>query len=57
MAYQLGGEEGYSLVKEADQKSVAPGEDSLLKLFNQYGPCIILIDELVAIHSKYLQEK
>jgi predicted AAA+ superfamily ATPase len=48
MAYQLGGEDGYSLVKEADQKSVAPGEDSLLKLFNQYGPCIILIDELVA---------
>jgi predicted AAA+ superfamily ATPase len=48
MAYQLGGESGYSLVKEADQKSVSPGEDSLLKLFNQFGPCIILIDELVA---------
>jgi len=48
MAYQLGGEEGYAIIKEADQKSVAPGEDSLLKLFNQFGPCIILIDELVA---------
>jgi len=48
MAYQLGGEEGYSIIKESDQKSVAPGEDSLLKLFNQFGPCIILIDELVA---------
>ncbi len=48
MAYQLGGEVGYTIVMEADQKSVAPGEDSLLKLFNQFGPCIILIDELVA---------
>ncbi len=48
MAYQLGGAVGYSIVKEADEKSVAPGEDSLLKLFNQFGPCIILIDELVA---------
>lgn len=48
MAYQLGGEDGYEIVKEADMKSVAPGEDSLLKLFNQFGPCIILIDELVA---------
>lgn len=48
MAYQLGGETGYSIVEEADKKSVAPGEDSLLKLFNQFGPCIILVDELVA---------
>ena len=48
MAYQLGGEDGYSIIKEADQKSVAPGEDSLLKLFDKFGPCIILIDELVA---------
>lgn len=48
MAYQLGGDVGYSIIREADQRSVSPGEDSLLKLFNQFGPCIILIDELVA---------
>ncbi|MBE3122676.1 MAG: ATP-binding protein [Thermoplasmata archaeon] len=48
MAYQLGKEDAYELVKEADQRSVAPGGDTLVELFDTYGPCIILIDELVA---------
>lgn len=48
MAYQLGKEEGYEFVKEADQHGVAPGADTLVQMFNRFGPCIILIDELVA---------
>lgn len=48
MAYQLGKEKAYELVKEADQKGVAPGADTLVELFDQFGPCIILLDELVA---------
>jgi len=48
MAVQLGGKEAYDLVRNADEKGVAPGSDNLTALFEKYGPCLILIDELVA---------
>ncbi|HPL69728.1 MAG: Swt1 family HEPN domain-containing protein [Anaerolineaceae bacterium] len=48
MAYQLGGLEGYQMVQEADQKGVSPGSDTLSKLLDKFGPCLIIIDELVA---------
>jgi hypothetical protein len=47
LAWQLGGKEGYAMVRSADEKSVSPG-DSLRLLFNRYSPCLILIDEWVA---------
>lgn len=48
IAAQLGGEEGYAIVKTADKKSVAPGANDLTTLLNKFGPAIILIDELIA---------
>ncbi|MCY3008131.1 MAG: ATP-binding protein [Planctomycetota bacterium] len=48
LAWQLGGSEGYALVKEADATGTSPGKDVLRDLLTQYAPCIILIDELVA---------
>jgi uncharacterized protein len=48
LAWQLGGSEGYALVKEADTTGTSPGKDVLRDLLAQYAPCIILIDELVA---------
>ncbi len=48
IAAQLGGKEGYEIVKTADQKSVAPGANDLTTLLNRFGPAIILIDELIA---------
>ena len=48
IAAQLGGQDGYEIVKAADKKSVAPGANDLTTLFNEFGPAIILIDELVA---------
>ncbi len=48
LAWQLGGSEGYSLVKEADATGTSPGKDVLRDLLAQYSPCIVLIDELVA---------
>ena len=48
IAAQLGGQDGYAIVQAADKKSVAPGANDLTTLFNQFGPAIILIDELVA---------
>jgi hypothetical protein len=47
IAWQLGGREGYELVRKADEKSVAPGE-SLREVLKRYAPCLILIDEWVA---------
>ena len=47
LAWQLGGKEGYKLVKEADETATNPG-DALTELFNKYAPCLILIDEWVA---------
>ncbi len=47
IAWQLGGKEGYRLVKEDDEKATNPG-NTLKELFNKYGPCLILIDEWVA---------
>jgi len=37
-----GRQEGYAMVRSADEKSVSPG-DSLRLLFNKYSPCLILI--------------
>lgn len=48
LAWQLGGEAGYELVKEADLSGTSPGKETLANLIKQYSPCVILIDELVA---------
>lgn len=48
LAYQLGGAQGYALVAAADQKGVSPNANTLLKLLQTFGPCLIIIDEFVA---------
>jgi len=48
LAWQLGGAEGYALVAHADAQGVSPGSDALRALFDQNGPCLVLIDEWVA---------
>ncbi len=48
MAYQLGGVEAYALVAQADQVGVSPGSDTLSELLFKFGPCLIIVDELVA---------
>ncbi|QDU83134.1 hypothetical protein Pla163_02310 [Planctomycetes bacterium Pla163] len=47
MAWQLGGIEAYERVRADDERATNPG-DALRGLFNDYGPCLILIDEWVA---------
>jgi predicted AAA+ superfamily ATPase len=47
MAWQLGGKEGYEMIRLADERGTNPG-DTLRELFNRYSPCLILIDEWVA---------
>ena len=48
MAYQLGGQEGYDIIGNAARRGTAPGGDLLGALFRTVGPCVILMDELVA---------
>jgi predicted AAA+ superfamily ATPase len=48
LAWQLGGSEGFALVKDADTTGTSPGKDVLGELLAAYAPCVVLIDELVA---------
>jgi predicted AAA+ superfamily ATPase len=46
IAWQLGGREGFEMIAESDRKSVSPG-GGLIRLFERYAPCLVLIDEWV----------
>jgi hypothetical protein len=48
IAYQIGGIEAYRMVEKADLAGVSPGSDTLLELFEKFGPALLIIDELVA---------
>ena len=47
LAWQLGGKKAFARVAADDENATNPG-DALRELFNEYGPCLILIDEWVA---------
>ncbi len=47
LAWQLGGSDGFALVKEADGNGTSPGKDVLRSLLEAYAPCVVLMDELV----------
>lgn len=48
LAWQLGGDEGYAMVREADTTGTSPGKETLRALLERFAPCVILVDELVA---------
>ena len=56
MAYQLvtsaGRPDLYAMIREADRHGVSPGSETLKNLLNECGPCLILMDELVAYAKK-----
>jgi predicted AAA+ superfamily ATPase len=47
LAWQLGGKKAFERVRADDEKATSPG-DVLREIFNEYGPCLVLIDEWVA---------
>ena len=47
LAYQLGGKDGYDMVRADDVAGTSPGA-ALTKLFKRFGPAVVLIDEWVA---------
>jgi predicted AAA+ superfamily ATPase len=54
LAWQLGGKAGYEMVEKADRTATNPG-DALRELFNQFSPCLILVDEWVAYARQLYQ--
>ena len=53
LAWQLGGESGYALVKTADESGTSPDKDTVIALLSQAAPCVILMDELVAFYRQF----
>lgn len=47
LAWQLGGKKAYEKFQLDDERATSPG-DRLRELFNEYSPCLILVDEWVA---------
>lgn len=47
LAWQLGGKKAYGRIRLDDERATSPG-DRLRELMDEYGPCLILIDEWVA---------
>jgi predicted AAA+ superfamily ATPase len=47
LAWQLGGKKAFARIQADDEKATNPG-DVLRELMQDYGPCLILIDEWVA---------
>ena len=47
LAWQLGGKKAFARIAADDENATNPG-DALRELFNEYGPCLVLIDEWVA---------
>lgn len=52
LALDAGNPKLYDFVKEADKKGVSPGSETIKNLFDACGPCVVLIDELVAYAKK-----
>ena len=47
LAWQLGGRTAFDRIAADDENATNPG-DALREFFNEYGPCLVLIDEWVA---------
>ena len=54
LAWQLGGPDAYRRIAADDEKGTSPG-DAIRGLLNDFGPCVILIDEWVA-YARQLHE-
>lgn len=53
VAFQLGGEAAFNLVREHDERRIAPGGDVIRKILPANEPCLILFDELLNYASRF----
>ena len=56
LAHQLGGKKAFQRVQADDERATNPG-DALRELFEEHGPCLVLIDEWVAYARQLHEEK
>ena len=52
LAFAAGNPGLYDHVRDADRKGVSPGSQAIKELFDACGPCLVLMDELVAYAKK-----
>ena len=57
LAWQLGGEAGYLMLKEADRNGTSPGKDVLCALLTRFAPCVVLLDELVVYIRQFAESQ
>ena len=57
LAWQLGSEEGYELVRSADENGTSPDKDTVISLLSKAAPCVILMDELVAYYRQFQESR
>ena len=57
MAWQLGGADGFALVRESDANGTSPGKDVLCTLLTQCAPCVVLLDELVVYIRQFVESQ
>jgi len=55
LAWQLGGRAAFDRIRADDERATSPG-DVLRELFNEHGPCLVLVDEWVA-YARQLHDK
>lgn len=56
IAWQLGGQAAFDLVKEHDAKRQAPGGDVIRQIVPESEPCLILMDELMNYMSRFRRD-
>jgi hypothetical protein len=54
LAYQVGGQEGYELVRENDEARISPGKAKLRELLEPRQPFILLFDEILEYINRAL---
>ncbi len=55
IGYQLGGLDGFNLVKEHDERGIAPGKEKLGEILQKSEPNLILMDEILEYGVKALK--
>ena len=57
LAWQLGGSDGFALLKESDANGTSPGKDVLRTLLETYAPCVVLMDEFARYVGQFEEGK
>lgn len=57
LAWRLAGDAGLALVREAEEARTNPGSELFLEVLRLAGPCVILLDEVVAYARQLPEER